>query len=257
MIKLIDSHTHLNSHKLLPHLDDVIRESNKIGLISMLNVGYDFSTSLKGIEIASKYQNIYTSVGLHPNDIKGFNVKTLEDYKRLLEKPRVIAIGEVGLDYFRNPEHKNDQKKVMEFFIDLALQAQLPLILHIRDAYNECYDMLNSFNELPRIIFHCFSGNKNDAKLALDYDSCISFAGNITYPKANLLRDTLSSIPLNRILLETDAPYLPPQSFRGKICQPSFILETYSTVAKLRKVSLESLSQTILDSYNKLFRGVA
>lgn len=256
MIKLIDSHTHLNSHKLLPYLDDVIRESNKVGLISMLNVGFDFSTSLKGIEIASKYQNIYTSVGLHPNDIKGFELKTLEDYKCLLEKPRVVAVGEVGLDYFRNPEYKNGQKKVMEFFIDLALQSRLPVILHIRDAYNECFNVLNSFNELPRIIFHCFSGDSDDAKLALDYDSYISFAGNITYPKANLLREALSFIPLNRLLLETDAPYLPPQSFRGKICQPSYIMETYLTVAKLRKVSLENLSQTIFNNYNSLFRGV-
>ncbi|MBT9150037.1 MAG: D-aminoacyl-tRNA deacylase [candidate division WS2 bacterium] len=255
MIKLIDSHTHLNSHKLLPYLDDVVRESNKVGLVSMLNVGYDFSTSLKGIEIASKYQQIYTSVGLHPNDIKEFELKTLEDYSCLLKKPRVIAVGEVGLDYFRNPEHKNGQKKVMEFFIDLAIQSRLPIILHIRDAYNECFDLLNSFNELPRVIFHCFSGGRDDAKLALDYDSYISFAGNVTYPKANLLREVLSSIPLNRILLETDAPYLPPQAFRGKICQPSYILETYLAVAKLRKVSLENLSQVVLSNYNNLFRG--
>ncbi len=253
MNELIDTHAHLNSPRFYKRVDEILKRSEEVGVGRILVVGYDLKNSQEAVQLAKQYPNLYAAVGLHPSDVhdgKGFN---LEDYKKILSpENKVIAIGEVGLDYYRSPKNKKEQIIALEAFLNLSKEVKLPLILHIRDAYKDAFMVLEQEKDLPDLIFHCFSGNVNEAKRALDLGGYISFAGNITYPKAQGLRDALRFIPMDKLLLETDAPYLSPQSKRGTLCEPAFIVETYDIAAQIKSVSRRELSRRINLNWNKL-----
>lgn len=250
---LIDTHAHLNSPKFSNKIDIIYKRSKEAGISQILVVGYNLKNSQEAVRIAKQYPDILASVGLHPSDVGDGVGFQIEDYINLIQSDnKVIAIGEVGLDYYRAPNNKKEQIMVFQSFIRLAVELKLPLILHLRDSYEDAFKLLCQEKELPLLIFHCFSGGNREAKRALDLGGYISFAGNLTYPKAQDLRNTLRNIPLDRLLLETDAPYLPPQSKRGELCEPSFILETYELAAKIKSLSLKELVRNIKSNWIKI-----
>lgn len=257
---IIDTHCHYNLDPLFDNWQQHWKKAQQHGVEKSIIVGTDLETSKKAIEISRGDPNLFASIGTHPNATEGSNEKNLTKLSSLLKTHRsqIIAIGETGLDYYRTKEKDRNetavsQKKNLISHIQLAQEHQLPLILHVRDkeepetpqAGNAYWDILeilkkHHLGQQP-FVLHCISGPKNYLLQALDLGAYIGIAGNITYPNAEQLRDLVKIVPEDRLLLETDAPFLPPQEFRGQKCEPWMIKSTAEFVEKELGVNRDQL----------------
>ena len=252
---MIDSHCHLDHSPLYEKLSEVVNRAKLIGIKFLLTI----STSLKSFEtvktIISKYKNIYGTIGIHPHETKDHvNV----DKKMLLKlrgnNSKIIGVGETGLDFYYQNSDKIIQKKKFIEHIEAAIESDLPIIVHSRDAEIDTYNILNDFSSKnPKILMHCFTGSSNFSKKLLDLGAYISLSGIITFKNSIELQETASLIPADRLLMETDSPFLAPEPKRGSTNEPSFIKYTAQKLAEIRDISYNDLITHTSNNFIKLF----
>lgn len=239
-----DTHAHLHFQDYAGDVDAALQRAYDGGVRYIVNVGTHLECSRRAASFAEKYPNVFASAGCHPHDSKDFSEEELPLYRQLLSHPKVVAIGEVGLDFFRNLSSPEIQEKVFRHFIGLHRETGLPLIMHIRDAHADTFRILEEELKPPiRGVLHCFSGDRAVLEKAVSLGLWISFAGNVTYKKNEFLREVLPFVPKDKIVLETDSPFLPPEGFRGKRNEPAYLVAGAGLVAKLMGVSFEDLAE--------------
>ncbi len=249
-IELIDTHTHLEAPDFDADRDGVIERARAAGVTRLITIGsgYGVDSAAKAVKIAEQYDFVFAAIGLHPNDAAlPLDMSFLE---ALASHPKVVAIGETGLDYYRDHASPKSQEVWFKAQIALAIKVHKPLIIHSRQAGAACLKILVEENaNLVGGVFHCFSENSEFYSELCKLNFLVSVPGNITYKTANALRETIREIPLERIMLETDAPFLAPHPYRGKRCESSFIVETAKMVAGIKNIPLEEVArQTSLNA---------
>ncbi len=247
---MIDTHAHLD---MLKTEEDLIESVQKLDCI--ITIGCDKEEIPKALEIANRFDNVYASVGYHPYDVKGITDADLFELKNVIKNnEKVVAVGETGLDYYRDYTPVDMQKDFFKKQIQIAKELNLPLVVHSRDANEDTMDILEEFAPFPASgIIHCFGGDRKMMERAVDIGFYISFAGNVTYPKADNLRDVLKHTPLERLLLETDSPFLSPQKKRGKPNKPSNIFYTLEFVADFLGLDKNYLEKITDENAVKVF----
>ncbi|MEH6404964.1 MAG: TatD family hydrolase [Sneathiella sp.] len=256
---LVDSHCHLNFEQLSSQLDDVVRRADLAGVKHMLTIG----TKLREFEavraIAEKYDNIHCSVGIHPHEAEeeGSDV-TVETLLELADHPRVVAIGETGLDYFYEHSPRDVQKRSFRVHIEAARKSGLPLIVHTRHADEDTIQILTEeYAKGPFTgVIHCFSSGWEVAEKSMEIGFYISISGIVTFKAAGDLQGHVGKIPLDRLLVETDSPYLAPIPNRGKTNEPSFVKHTAQKVAELKSVSEDEIATVTTENFFKLFNKI-
>jgi TatD DNase family protein len=259
---LVDSHCHLQDPKFDGEHEAVVRRSREAGVSALVVVGYDLESSRRAVEMADSFENIYATVGVHPHDAKTLTPSETDALARLAENPRVVAIGEIGLDFYRNLSPPARQRDAFREQLYLARSLQLPVVVHARDADEETFETLAdhgrrvpplSPEDCPLGVMHCFAG---DLPLALGYVEIgflISIAGTVTYPIAEKTRAVARGIPLSAMTVETDAPYLTPQSKRGRRNEPEYIVETARFIAEMRSEPFEVIAESTSANATRLF----
>lgn len=257
MIQLVDSHCHLHLMDLTDFQEkvaNVVQNAKTHEIAHMLCVGTTLEDTPKIINIAEQFNEVSASVGLHPNETVT-EEPTMNTIVELANHPKVIAIGETGLDYYRTPQDSAWQKDRFRVHIRAALEAQKPLIIHTREARQDTLAILKEENA-DKIggVFHCFTEDWDTAEAALNLNFYVSFSGIVTFKNATQIQDVAKRLPWDRMLIETDAPYLAPVPFRGKMNQPAYVRYVAEFLANLRGVSLETLAQQTTENFYRLFR---
>jgi TatD DNase family protein len=250
---LIDSHAHLDMDDFDADRDPVIKRAVQGGVARIVTIGIDLASSKKAIEIAKKYDFIYATVGYHPHNADEADPRDLEKLRALASEPKVVAWGEIGLDFFRRHSPPEKQVKAFERQLDIASEQGLPVIIHDRDAHTDLLRILKSRKRQYRGVIHCFSGNYDLAMALIELGFCISFPGTVTYKNAVDTQAVATRIPLERLLVETDCPYLTPVPFRGKRNEPLYVKHTAEKIAQLRQLDFEELAQAISANTIRLF----
>ena len=251
---LIDSHAHLT----LPRFDDdremVIQRAREAGLKHIITVGLEIEDCRKAILLADKYDFIFASIGIHPHDVKSIDPKTYSLLKKLSAHEKVVAIGEIGLDFYRNLSPRKIQIQRFREQLQLAREVSLPVIIHDREAHQETVKILQEERaETIGGVIHCFSGDLSMAKACLDLGFYISIPGTITFKNSQDYQDLVRELPLNRLLLETDSPFLTPHPFRGKRNEPAYVYYTAKTVARVKNIDVAELADITTCNAQKLF----
>ena len=251
---LIDTHCHLDFPEFDADREEVIRRAKDSGAEYIINVGSSLENSRAAVKLSKEYPEVFASVGIHPHDAKDFSEDNLLEIKELSKNPKVIAIGEVGLDFYRNLSQDYVQERAFRKFIGLAKEQNLPLIFHCREAKADFLRILKeeSFPQM-RGVMHCFSGDEIFLKSCLDLGFYISFTCNVTHKKAENLRQVLKLVPQDKLMLETDAPYLSPEGFRGKRNEPYQVKLLAETIAKIRSVTFGEIAEATTVNAKKLF----
>jgi TatD DNase family protein len=251
---LIDTHSHLTDKQFDADLDAVLSRADGIGISAIVDVGENLATSLGCIEHARRHGNVFASVGIHPHHAEQSKDEEIEDIERLADDPTVVAVGETGLDYYRRRASRESQVKSFERFLGIAIEKGLPAVVHCRDAYADAIAILRGAGGRgARGVVHCFSGSMGDAETLLEMGYFISVGGPLTYPANDSLRSIVRHIPLDRILLETDCPYLPPQGRRGKRNEPANVSYVALELARLRGLSGEEVGAVTTANARRLF----
>jgi TatD DNase family protein len=252
MIEWIDTHTHLEMLENSP--DEVLRAAEEQGVKQMITIGTHPDENKKVIEIAKKYfPKVACTLGIHPHEAQHYSHDVERDIEAELSQPYVVGVGEIGLDYHYDHSPRGQQQDVFRKQLDLAARHRLPVQIHTREAEEDTVKILREFKGLVTGLFHCFTSSAWLAREGLDLGFNISFSGIITFKTAEDLRDIVKIVPLDRIHVETDAPFLTPVPFRGKKNAPALIVHTAKKIAELKGVSEEELSGHILDNARKLF----
>jgi len=253
---ITDSHCHLDSFNLYAHLDDVIKRADYNQVKYLLTI----CTTLESFEIikliVEKYKNIYGTLGIHPHETDKFKNVNSKFITSLIKKhKKIVGIGESGLDFYYNHSDKKTQKKSFIEHINAASELNIPIIVHSRNAETDTYDILKSEkkNSDFKILMHCFTGSNDFVKKLIDINSYISISGIITFKNSIELVDTVSNIPIDRLLVETDAPYLAPCPHRGETNEPSYIVHTIKKLSQIKKISIKSVISNTTSNFKKLF----
>ena len=260
----VDSHAHLDGERFEPDRKAVIARAREAGVQTIVAIGNGDGPAQVdcGIRLAEKYDFIYATLGIHPHEARLADEAAYQNMERLARHPKVIAWGEIGLDYFYDHSPRDVQKEVFTRQMELAAAAKLPIVIHCRpsegsdDAWENCLRLMqehwaaNGFGG----ILHCFTGSWAQAKRALDMGFMISFAGNVTFPKAQQIRDAAVEVPLDRTLIETDAPFLAPVPHRGKRNEPAFVIETARKLGEIRGLSAEQVGERTTRNFYKFFK---
>ncbi|MBX3300539.1 MAG: TatD family hydrolase [Acidobacteria bacterium] len=254
----VDSHCHIDGVAFDEDRDQVVRRAKEAGVAAMLNVGTGDPRSddlRRAVAVAERYDWVYASVGVHPHDAKLFDDKAEEHLLQLTENKKVVAWGEIGLDYHYDHSPRDVQRDVFRRQITIANEHRLPIIVHSRDAEDDTIEILAECSPQDgfRGVMHCFGGSAEMAAACLELGSYISFAGNVTFKNAGPLRDAARTVPLDRLLVETDCPYLTPVPHRGKRNEPSFVVHTAEFLAELYGVTLVELAEVTTRNFEKLF----
>ncbi|MFZ0732435.1 MAG: TatD family hydrolase [Candidatus Sulfotelmatobacter sp.] len=257
----VDSHAHLDGRQFDSDREAVISRAREALVRTMVAIGNgDGPPTLDaGIQLAEKYPFMYATIGVHPHEARLASDHAYDEMERLARHPKVIAWGEIGLDYYYDHSPRETQKQVFSRQMELAAAAKLPIVIHCRpsdgseNAWQDCLEMIQDQWAPHGIggVLHCFTGNWPQAKRALDMGFMISFAGNLTFPKAQQIRDSALEVPMDRMFIETDCPYLAPVPYRGKRNEPSFVIETARKLGELRGLSMDDVGeQTSRNFYN-------
>ncbi len=256
MMGLIDTHAHLQFKSYDEDREEVTKRNSE-ELDTIINVGTSIDASAKTIELAKKFDNFYASVALHPHHVDQWKNQTFETLKKLGERPKVVAVGEIGLDNHHYVDYpKPDLKKQAEMLddqIQLALTLNKPILFHCREAYDELYDQIRTYKGRVSGLMHCFMGNWEQAKKFLGMGLYISFSGNITYKSNNYIREVAKKVPDDRILSETDSPFLSPEPRRGKRNEPIYVKIVVSTIASVKGWSPEAAAHITTNNAKELF----
>ncbi len=256
---MIDSHCHLDLDAFDSDRTLVIGRAKAAGITKMLSLACtDNLADTKTAELLNAYDFIYSSIGIHPHRADSFSPESRTNIKKIVNShKRFVAIGEIGLDFYYNASSRDMQQKVFREQIELALELQLPIIVHVRDAFIEAHEIIASYckNNHLRGVIHCFTGTREHAQLFLDLGFSISFSGILTFKKTDALKETCKHVPLDRILIETDAPFLAPVPFRGKRNEPAYVKYIAEEVARIKNKTLEEID-TITEENTKCLFGL-
>ncbi|MFH1823974.1 MAG: TatD family hydrolase [Candidatus Firestonebacteria bacterium] len=239
---IIDTHAHLDDERYNFDRDEVIKRAKSSGIEYIINVGTDKESNEFSLKLTRKYDNIYATIGIHPHNVENTDDNIFNNIEELLSDEKVVAIGETGLDYFENISPRDEQERVFRKLINLAIKHSLPLIIHSRDAHNDVLKILKQERAVEiGGVYHCFSGDKNILQQVLNLGFYVGIGGTITFPNANNLRELIKDIPLYRLVLETDCPYLAPQSKRGSRNEPAYIVEIAEKIAQVLNLDVSTI----------------
>jgi len=254
-MELIDTHCHLTFDDLARDIDVVIERSIAAGVIGWLTVGTDPDENRKAVELTQRFENLYAAVAIHPHDAKTVTKDTIAELKMLAQNPKVVAIGETGLDYHYNHSLHADQRRVFAQHLEIAAELNLPVIIHCRKAFDETMDILQSYGTgVRKVVFHCFSGSAEQAKIVLDRGFYISFTGVVTFKNAEYTRRAAAVVPLDRFMLETDCPYMSPEPMRKqKVNEPALLIHTAKFLADLKQMELTDFTSSVTNTSKVFF----
>ncbi|MCK4294342.1 MAG: TatD family hydrolase [Planctomycetes bacterium] len=255
-MELIDTHCHLTFEQLAPDIDAVLERSKAAGITAWITIGTNLHDSKKAVEFANRFDNMYAAVGIHPHDAKDVTADTLRQLRELAENVNVVAIGETGLDFHYNFSKQPDQRRVFAAQLKLAADLNLPVIVHSRNAFDETMDTLEQFGRLVKaVVFHCFSGSPEQAKRVLGLGCHISFTGVVTFKNAELARRAVEVVSLDRLMLETDSPYMSPEPMRKqKINEPALMAHTAKFLAELKGLDLPAFAAAVTATSKAFFK---
>jgi TatD DNase family protein len=250
---IIDSHCHLDYEPLINNIDQVLLNAKNNNIISLLTIGTSLESSKKVLDIVNKYPNVYGAIGIHPNSTSG-NLENIDEILILKKKnKKILAFGETGLDYFYKRSEKNDQIFAFEKHIEFSIAENVPVIIHTRDADDDTISIIKKYYKKTNFLIHCFTGTLDFAKKLLDLNCIISFSGIITFKKSNNLRDVVKYVPLEKMLIETDSPYLSPDPFRGKSNEPANVKIVAETIASIKQIPFGEVASSTTANFEKFF----
>lgn len=251
---MLDSHCHLNDNQFDGEVDKIVNNFLSAGVEKAICVGCDSVSNEKAKEIANKFDSVYYTVGFHPDDLDKFSEQELIEYLEAKDK-KLVAVGEIGLDYFHNKENKEEQKRVFEAQINLAKQYKLPIVIHCRDAYGDTLEILKKHAPFEYgAVMHCYSGSWDFAKELLKLGVKFSFTGTVTYKNAVNVQEVAKNLPIDSFFFETDSPYLTPTPYRGKRNEPKYVVEVAKFVANLRNMDYNELVKTTDSNAKNFFK---
>lgn len=251
---LIDTHAHLDHERFKDDVDQVIERAKLSQVQSIITVGADLASSRQAVEFARRYPDVIATVGVHPHDADSVSDSVLNEIAILAQDEGVVAIGEIGLDYHYDFSPRDVQRRVFAIQISLARELELPIVVHVREAYQDVMSILKSEHaEDVGGIVHCFSGDREAAKDCLDMGFYISVGGILTFANSQELREIIRGLPMDRILLETDAPYLTPVPYRGKRNEPAYLVHVAEALANLKGITFDEVAETTTLNACKLF----
>ncbi|PKN69874.1 MAG: hydrolase TatD [Deltaproteobacteria bacterium HGW-Deltaproteobacteria-12] len=249
---LIDSHAHLEMKEFTNDRPEVIERAKLAGVNIIVTVGTNLRLSREAVSLAGQYENIYASIGVHPHDVGKIGNTTYDELKELAGRKKVVAFGEIGLDFFRNIAPQLQQIKKFGEQLQLAKELHLPVIIHDREAHDQSIKMVKA-SGVRRGVFHCFSGDYEMAKQCLDWGFYLSVPGVVTYAKATTIQNVVKKVPLSSLLVETDCPYLAPDPYRGKRNEPAYVVQTVKKIAEIKGISREEVAAVTAQNTLDLF----
>ena len=254
-MELIDTHCHLTFEQLADDVEAVVARSTATGVVGWITVGTDTQQNRKAIELTEKFENMYAAIAIHPHDTKDVTAETLTELKKLAQNQKIVAIGETGLDFHYNFSPQTDQKRAFAAQLTIAKELNLPVIIHCREAFDETMEILDRFGQgLKGVVFHCFSGSAQQAKIVLDYGFYISFTGVVTFKNAELTRQAAQIVPADRLMLETDCPYMSPEPMRKqKVNEPALMIHTAKFLAELKGMDLTDFANAVTATSRTFF----
>ena len=250
---LIDSHAHIQLDKFDTDRVAVLERAQEAGVHAMMVIGFDLETSRGAIALAEKYDQIYATVGMHPHDATNLDDETIHIFRDLAAHPKVLGLGEMGLDYYRDLSPRPIQKAAFERQLDLAEELDLPIVIHNREAYHDILPILQARRGKVRGVMHCFSGDVEIMHQSLALGFYIGIGGPVTYRKSDALQEVAQKVPADALLVETDCPWLAPQFRRGKRNEPAYVRATAEKIAELRGISLEEIGEVTTQNFEELF----
>ena len=255
MIEFIDSHAHLSTPKFDGDRKAVLQRAVAAGVSAIVDVGSDIETSMAAASLAEAHPGrVYATAGVDPHVADRFSDSAAARIEQMLQNPRVVAVGETGLDYYYEHSQRDVQQRAFKVHIELALLHDLPMIVHCREAFDDCFRLLGPHSGELRGVAHCFTGNAKEAEAFLQLGFYVSFAGIITFSKAETLREAASAVPLERTLIETDCPYLAPEPYRGRRNEPAWVVRVAERLAELHGCGFEAVASATTANARKLFR---
>ena len=255
---LLDSHTHIDMREFDDDRDAVLRRARESGVAAVITIGIDIASSEAAIALAEKYEYVFATVGIHPHDASKVTDADIARLEELAKHPRVVAIGEIGLDFYRNRSSKESQVESFKRQLEIASKLGLPVVIHSRNARDEVFEMLKGWvaglkvDDSPVGVLHCFSGDADLGRKYIDMGFLLSFAGPVTYPKSSAA-SVAKELPLDKMLIETDSPFLAPQAHRGKRNEPSYVSYVAAKIAKMKGMSPESVAEITSANAVRLF----
>jgi TatD DNase family protein len=257
-MELIDTHCHLTFEQLAGDIEAVIERSRAAGVVGWITVGTDPQHNREAIELTEWFDNMYAAVGIHPHDAKNVTAKAIAELKELARSNKVVAVGETGLDFHYDFSTRNDQRRAFEAQLKIARELNLPVIIHCREAFDETIDTLERFiglkGRLKGVVFHCFSGSAQQARIVLEHGFYISFTGVVTFKNAEKARQAAKIVPTDRLMLETDCPYMSPEPMRKqKINEPALMVRTARFLAELKEMDENEFARAVTATSKSFF----
>ncbi|MDC3020640.1 TatD family hydrolase [Candidatus Pelagibacter sp.] len=253
---MIDSHCHLDHEPLVKNIEDVLLRSKKEGVSKLLTISTTLNGFPKLLEIINKDEMIFGTFGIHPHETNTDQLSKDEIVDKIKTKDKIIGVGETGLDFYYNNSDKDKQIKSFQNHINAAVELNIPLIVHSRNAEPETYEVLKNSDSSLKILMHCFTGSLPFALKLMELNTYFSASGIITFKNSTDLQNTFKEIPLERLLIETDSPFLSPEPMRGKKNEPSFVRYTLKKLSELKNVDFEKLDRITTDNFNRLFFNI-
>ena len=250
---LFDTHAHLNDERFDEDREELMASLKGNGVAYYCEIAYDMASSFKAYELSKKYDFVYSAAGVHPHDAKELTDEDMPKLKELLSRDKVVALGEIGLDYYYDNSERDVQRYWFARQLELAKEVNMPVVIHTRDAMEDTINILKSHGGGDGII-HCYSGSKESAKILLDMGYYISFAGPVTFKNANMALEVIKYVPEDRMLIETDSPYLAPVPYRGKRNCPIYVAEVAKKIAELKGKTFEEIASITMENAKKVYR---
>lgn len=252
-MELFDSHAHYNDDKFNEDREEILKEIYKSGVTKLVNAGYSLESSKSAIQIAKSYSFIYSTVGISPNDIENYKKEDLKEILELAKNPKVVAIGEIGLDYYWNKENKKLQKEVFISQIEIANKLNLPIVIHTREAIYDTLEILKNNKCKKTGVFHCCPFNVDLVREGLKLGFYISFAGPTTFKNSKNAGEIINMVPLDKMLIETDSPYLSPEPLRGKRNDSRNVKYIAQKIAEIKQIPLEEVAKATYENAKRIF----
>ena len=251
---MIDSHCHLDHETIFNNLDEILLRSKSVGIEKLLTICTTDKNFSNIIDLINKDMMIYGTYGIHPHETSNSNISSKDIIKNVRKNKKIVGVGETGLDFYYNNSDKKSQIRSFLEHIEASIELSVPLIIHSRNAEKETYKILSKYkNSKLKILMHCFTGSLDFAKKLLSLNAYFSASGIITFKKSQDLQTTFKEIPIERLLVETDSPFLAPDPLRGKKNEPSFIIHTLKKLATIKNIDTENLDKITTENFNKLF----
>ena len=259
-MELIDTHCHLTFAPLAEDVEGVVERSEAAGVTGWVTVGTDAEHNRRAVALAERFEHMYAAVGIHPHDAKDVTAAALDELRDLARNNKVVALGETGLDFHYDLSPRQDQRRAFTAQLEIAREMNLPVVIHSREAFDETIDSLEQFirlnGRLRGVVLHCFSGSAEQARIVLDHGFCVSFTGVVTFKNAEKTRAAAAVVPLEKLMLETDCPYMSPEPMRKqKVNEPALMIHTAGFLAELKQMPLPDFAQAITAA-SKTFFGL-